>query len=199
LLLTRALSRARLGIWTIALTYALSLGVGLGMVHAGNHWALSYRDALVARALRSDPTAIAYSEGRRVRAAGLDFVRNLFLGAIPQTLGGLIVVLPYPTAAYRGWVGGIVSVGRNHVSRLRQLRSALYYIITLLLQLIPYTLSGGAGVNLGLAYFRPPPYYRGRRWLGVPVEALRDAVRIYSLIVPLMLIASMWEFLSPWG
>ena len=58
----------------------------------------------------------------------------------------------------------------------------------------------GAGVNAGIAIFRTPPYYEGRKWLGfLPEEALRDVARIYLLVIPLFLIASLWEFLSPWN
>jgi hypothetical protein len=67
-------------------------------------------------------------------------------------------------------------------------------LITLTLQLIPYTLAGGAGVNMGLANFRPKTFYQGEKWLGIPEEAIRDALRIYLVVVPLFLLASLWEF-----
>ena len=70
----------------------------------------------------------------------------------------------------------------------------MYYLTTLILQLIPSILGGGAGVNLGLSYYRPRPYYQGEKWLGLPKEALRDGLRIYILVMPLLLIASLWEF-----
>jgi len=194
----RAVSRARTAILSIVLTYVLSVAVGIGMVHAGNRFALSYRDKLVARAGRSDPAAIALRQGNRLRAALLDFGRNLFLGAVPQTVGGLAIALPYPVAAYRGWVGGIVSVDRAHASRLAKRRSAAYYVLVLVLQLVPYSLAGGAGVNLGLTYLRSRPHGRGEKWLGLPKEAVQDVLQIYLLVVPLFLIASLWEFWSPW-
>ena|SRR5713226_547615 len=194
----RAVSRARTAILSIVLTYVLSVAVGIGMVHAGNRFALSYRDKLVARAGRSDPAAIALRQGNRLRAALLDFGRNLFLGAVPQTVGGLAIALPYPVAAYRGWVGGIVSVDRAHASRLAKRRSAAYYVLVLVLQLVPYSLAGGAGVNLGLTYLRSRPHGRGEKWLGLPKEAVQDVLQIYLLVVPPFLIASLWEFWSPW-
>jgi hypothetical protein len=100
--------------------------------------------------------------------------------------------------AFRGWVGGIVSVstGPAHTSRLADPWEAFYYLLTLVLQLIPYTLAGGAGVNLGVAYFRPRPFYQGQKWLTLPGEAVRDVLRIYVLVVPLFFIASLWEFLA---
>jgi len=70
----------------------------------------------------------------------------------------------------------------------------MYYLITLTLQLIPYVLSGGAGVNIGLAFYRPRSFYQGEKWLGIPKEALWDVFRIYLLVVPLFLLASLWEF-----
>ena len=66
----------------------------------------------------------------------------------------------------------------------------------LILQLIPYSLAGGAGVNLGIAYLRPPPIYQGDKWYGLPKEALRDVLRLYLLVVPLFFVASLWEFLA---
>lgn len=193
---SRALSRARLGILTMALMYALSLAGGMVMVHTGSEFALAYRDSLVTRAQASDPSSIALRQGHRVTAALWDFSRNLLLGAVPDTIGGLSVVMPYVLAAHRGWVGGIVSVDSAHLSRLTRPGEALYYIVTLILQLVPYTLAGGAGVNLGIAYLRPKSFYQGDKWYGVPKEAIRDALRIYLLVAPLFLVASLWEFLA---
>lgn len=45
----RALSRARVAILTIALTYVLSTFTGAVMVHMGNSFALAYGDRLGAR------------------------------------------------------------------------------------------------------------------------------------------------------
>ncbi len=39
-------------------------------------------------------------------------------------------------------------------------------------------------------------------WAGVftdPQEAVRDVLRIYVLVIPVLGIASFWEFLSPWN
>jgi uncharacterized membrane protein SpoIIM required for sporulation len=193
----RALVRARLPIATMALTYAVAVGVGFAMVQAGNVFALHQRDALVAGANASDPASLALQQGNPLLAAVLDFLRNLLLGAVPSTIGGLAIVIPYPVAIYRGWVGGIVSVDSAHHSRLATPSDAIYFLVTLILQLIPYILAAGAGINLGLAYLRPRPCYAGSRWHGMPIEALRDVARIYVLIVPLFLIASLWEFLFP--
>ena len=97
-----ALRQARTGILIIATTYVVSLAVGVLMSHAGNRIALSYRDSLVARAYRDDPAALANDAGAHETAAALDFARNLGLAAIPETVGGLILVLPPALAAYRG-------------------------------------------------------------------------------------------------
>jgi uncharacterized membrane protein SpoIIM required for sporulation len=189
---TRALQRARIAILTVALTYLLSVSVGMVMVHTGNQWAIAHRDRIVSRA-QSSPITIALKQNNRLRAAVLDFGGNLY-GAIADTLGGLGVVFPYPFIAYRGWIGGIVSIDSSHVSRFAEPREAMYYLITLTLQLIPYVLAGGAGVNIGLALYRPRSFYQGEKWLGLPKEALRDVFRIYLLVVPLFLLASLWEF-----
>ncbi len=191
----KALSRARLPILTFAVTYFLSVLVGAVMVHTGNEFALTYRDDLVERAQANEPALVALGQNERVRAALFDFGGNLTAG-IGQTIAGLGVIAPYPIAAFRGWVGGIVSVNSVHVSRLASSSEALYYLSVVILQLIPYSLAGGAGVNLGIACFRPPPYYQGAKLLWLPKEALRDVLRIYLLVVPLFLIASLLEFLA---
>lgn len=196
----RALRRARFEILTIGLVYLLTVLAGALMVHEGRGLALSYRDKLVARAFGKDRASIMYANGKKLEAALWDFGENLVLGAAPQTITGLTVVSPYAFAAYRGWVGGIVSVDGRHRSRLRAWKSASYYVLTLFLQLIPYSLAGGIGVKLGLTYFKPDPAYKGsRRAWGYPIEALKDVGRVYALVVPLFLIASLWEFFSTWN
>ena len=122
------------------------------------------------------------------------------MGAVPKTISGFSVILAYPLVAYQGWIGGIVSVHADHTSRLNDPHSATYYLLTLFLQLLPYSLAVGAGVNGGVAMLRPQPWYQGKKWLGLfPREALLDVARIYALVAPLLLIASLWEFLSPWN
>jgi len=196
----RAVTRARLPILTIALTYAVSVIVGITLVHLGNASALAYRDKIVGDANRSEPAALARRQGNNIGAALLDSAANLTRGAVPMTTMGLSIVMPYPWVAYQGWIGGIVSVRGDHSSRLAELRPAWYYFLTLVLQLTACSLAVGSGVNVGIAMFRPPAYYLGAKWLGLfPKEAVRDLVRTYVLVIPLFLVASLWEFLSPWN
>jgi hypothetical protein len=169
------------------------------MVHAHNDFALRFRDDLVGRAIKSDPIMISMSQGHRLRAAFEDFGGNLIVGAAPSTVMGLSVVMPFPWVAYRGWVGGIVSVDDGHFSRLRERGERIYYLGVLLLQLIPYTLAGGTGVRLGLAFLFPKGrwgYTSGERWLRLPAEGVRDVGRIYLLTVPLFFVASLVAFLA---
>jgi hypothetical protein len=42
-------------------------------------------------------------------------------------------------------------VDDRHQSRLASPEPAVYYLVTLVLQLVPYTLAGGAGVALGVS------------------------------------------------
>ncbi len=197
--IVRAVKRARYPILTIAGIYFLSVLVGMIMVHAGNKFSLAHRDQLVGTA-QQDSIGQAVQRGDSLRAALLDFAGNLTIGALPKTLMGFGIVFPYPWVAFQGWVGGIVSVRGDHTSRLNDPRSATYYLSTLILQLIPYSLAIGAGVNVGISLFRPSVEYQGEKWLGlVPKEALRDLGRIYVLVIPLVLVASLWEFLSPWN
>ncbi|MGA8089281.1 MAG: stage II sporulation protein M [Terracidiphilus sp.] len=195
--LLAALGRARAPILWIGCTYVLSVAVGAGMVHAHNGFALRCRDNLVGKA-RQTAVGKAMNGGMPLRAAVGDFTGNLFLGAVPSTVMGLAVVMPFPWVAFRGWVGGIVSVDGEHISRLRDGRERVYYLGVLLLQLIPYTLAGGTGVRLGLASLFPKGRWRypPERWMGLPAEGVRDVGRIYLLVVPMFLIASLVEFLT---
>jgi uncharacterized membrane protein SpoIIM required for sporulation len=192
-----AVQRARIPILTIAMTYFLALLVGMVMAHTGVALALDARDSIVGQAYSgSDATINALQNGQPLQAAVSDFGNNLLMGAVPSTVTGLGVIFPYPLAAYRGWVGGIVSVDGKHVSRLAQPGEAIYYLVTLLLQLIPYSLAGGAGVHLGLAYYRSHSRPQGPKWYQLPRPELLDVARIYLLVVPLFLVASLWEFLA---
>jgi hypothetical protein len=193
-----ALRRARFCILTVAAIYVVSAISGILMVHAGNRLAISYRDRIVGRALAGDPAARALSGGHRARAAIIDFGRNLLLGALPQTISGLAIVPPYFIGAFRGWVGGIVSIDGNHRSRLASAPQRNYYLGVLILQMLPFSLTGGAGVHLGLSCYRK---WRDsglpRRWnLLMPRAALVDVAWIYALSVPLFLLASSVEFLK---
>jgi uncharacterized membrane protein SpoIIM required for sporulation len=194
-----ALRRAKEPIGWMAGAYLLGLLAGGIMVHTGNTFALRHRDDLVGTALRTDPAALALKHGFPVRAALFDFGGNLTLGAMPSTVMGLSVVMPFPWAAYRGWIGGIVSVDGAHQSRLRDRRERWYYLGVLFLQLLPYSLAGGTGVRLGLGFLRPNGrfgYPGSAKWLGLPAEGVRDVLRIYALVVPLFLVASLVEFLA---
>jgi hypothetical protein len=193
-----ALRRARAPILWIGLAYAAGVVAGAGMVHLHSGFALAYRDKVVGRAMASDPAALTSVHGFPVRAAFWDFAGNLGRGAVPSTVMGLAVALPFPLAVFRGWVGGIVSVDGEHRSRLGKWREGSYYLGVLLLQLLPYTLAGGAGVRLGLGFLMPRGrwgYPSQQRWLTLPAEGVRDVARIYALIVPLFLVASLVEFL----
>ena len=196
----RSVIRARFSILTIALTYIAFIILGIVLTHMGNLFALKVRDQLVSKAVQQDPAAIASNKGDNLQAALLDFGGNLMLGALPKTVSGMAVIPAYPLLAYQGWVGGIVSVRDDHSSRPNHFRSAVYYLLTILLQITGYSLAVGAGVNVGIAMFRPQSYYQGDKWLGmIPKEALRDVGRIYTLVIPIFLFASLWEFLSPWN
>jgi hypothetical protein len=191
-----ALRRARAGIVTVALSYLLGVAAGGVLAHAGSGLALGYRDKIVGAA-QSSPILVSLRQGSHAKAAMLDALGNLG-GGIASTLSGYGVVSTWGVAIFRGWVGGVVSVDGQHHSRLAHPSEAFYYLLTLLLQLIPYTLAGGAGVNMGLnavgTYFGYKSPYEGRRWLMIPHGALADAAWIYVLVVPLFFAASAFEF-----
>jgi hypothetical protein len=95
----KALLRCKPFALSIFLTYLLSSSVGILMAQAGNRIALARRDKTVQKALASDKASIAYQSGNPATALALDFAGNLFYAAIPQTVAGLGVILPYFSAA----------------------------------------------------------------------------------------------------
>lgn len=189
-----AIGRARIAILTVAATYALSVILGIAMVSSGDAFALARRDDIV-RSAQTGETLQAYRAGDGIRAALLDFAANLGLGGVTSTVLGVGVVLVYPVVAYRGWVGGIVSVDSAHASRLADPSRAFYYLMTLVLQLIPYSIAGGVGVRLGIGSWRAMRA-PADAWLGLPKDRLRDAALAYVVIAPLFLAASLFEFLA---
>ncbi len=194
----RALLHARFGIWTIALTYGLSVFSGFLMVHSGNRFALDFRDKLVGEAQRESVILRQYQQGNSLAAAGMDAAGNAVAGLLSM-MAGYCVPAGYGIAAYRGWIGGIVSVDAAHRSRLARPYGAFHYLLVLLLQLLPYSLAGGAGVSIGFAAFASESRtgYQGPRipWLRIPYEAIRDAGWIYMVSLPLFAVASLFEFM----
>jgi hypothetical protein len=189
-----AIRRARIAILTIAATYVISVAAGIAMVGTGNTFALERRDEVV-RAAQSSDINVASRGGDHIRAALLDFAANLVLGGGTSTIFGLSVVGSYPIVAYRGWIGGIVSVDARHESRLADPRRAIYYLVTLVLQLIPYSIAGGMGVYVGVDAWRALRRPRPDMWLGFSKDRLRDVALAYVIVTPLFLVASLWEFL----
>ena len=185
---------------SIFITYLASSAVGIVMTHSGNEFALDKRDSIVRKAVTSDAASIAHKTGDEASAILHDFAGNLFLAAIPQALGGLAVVPPYFTVAYQGWIGGIVSVDAKHRSRLRTAKGASYYAIVLLLQFIPFSLVIGTGVRCGVELYRHNATIGWAFWrYRLPRETLIDVACIFTVAIPLFLIASTFEFLSTWN
>jgi len=166
-------------------------------VHKDNSFSLSYRDQIVENAVSQDKASINYNSGNRFNAALIDFGGNLS-GSVIQTITGLSVVIPFLMVSYQGWVGGIVSIDGNHQSRLNKIKSALYYFIVLVLQYIPYSLTIGSGIRLGIETYRinkSNSLFQYR----IDKTGIRDVLNMYILAIPLFFIASCFEFLSPWN
>jgi hypothetical protein len=191
----RSVVAARLPIATVFVSYAPSVVFGIVMATSGNTFAIAQRDDVVGAA-RSSAITIANRSGDHARAALLDFGANLTAGGLSSTAIGISVVGLYPVVAYRGWIGGIVVLDGEHRSRLADPASAGYYLVTLILQLVRYSIAGGVGVRLGVgAWAQLRSKTATTTWLGLPTDLLRDALLAYVVIAPLFLIASLWEFL----
>lgn len=184
---------------SIFLTYVVSATIGAVMAHSGSEFALDRRDATVSRAA-NDKSSIDYRAGRRVEAATADAAANFGLAALPQTVAGLTVVLPYLTVAHQGWTGGIVSVDRRHDSRLRTARGAAYYLGVLLLQFSAFSLCIGGGVRSGVELYRQNRQVGWQFWrYRIPRSTLEDLLLVVTASIPLFLVASAFEFLSSWN
>ena len=171
--------------------------LGIALATAGWPFAVSQRDSIVGGA-RSSPVTAAYHNGDRLQAALLDFGLNVGAGAIPTSVTGLSVIGPFPIAAYRGWVGGVVSIDSNHRSRLTTPAGAVYYLVTLALQLAGYVLTMAAGLRVGLCAWRARNDVAIRPVLGlrVPSGAWKDAGWLYAVAIPFFFVGSLWEFLT---
>lgn len=199
-MLCTSLKRSRFYILLVFSIYGISCFVGILMVHNGNHFALSYCDKIVGNAQKTDKASINYQQGNRFSAALADFSENLFIGAIPQTIMGFSVVVPFVTVPVQGWVGGIVSVDYKHRSRLTNFKSAFYYFFVLLLQFIPYSLAVGTGIKSGVDFYNNNKVHGWLIWkFKIQKSILLDLGYIYLIIIPLFFLASCFEFFSTWN
>ena len=189
-----SIKRCRIWIITIFAAYCFSCLIGIIMVHSGNGFALNYRDKIVGNAVKNDNASINYREGKRFSAALIDFGGNLTFSAI-QTFLGLGIVIPYFLVSYQGWIGGIVSVNSKHESRFNNINSALYYIIVLILQFIPYSLSIGSGIHFGIKTYQINKHNNMMKYK-FDKSGFKDILLIYIIVIPLFFSASCFEFLS---
>jgi hypothetical protein len=85
----------------------------------------------------------------------------------------------------------IIERSGDHQRRTANLRQALQ-------QLIPYIVTGGAGMYLGLVAWRRrnDASVRSLLWLRIPGEAIRDVGWIWALALPIFLAGSLFEFLQ---
>ncbi len=195
-----AVKHSKICVLSIFLTYCLSCTIGIIMSQTGNQFALSSRDKIVGKAVAGDKASINYLKGNNFSAAMFDFKGNLLSGAIPQTILGLGIVIPYYTAFRQGWVGGIVSIDSAHESRFKSFRRTFYYFFVLLLQFIPYSLAIGAGIRCGIDLYIDNKLNGWQIWkYRIQKNRLMNVFYIYILVIPLFFIASCYEFLSAWN
>ena len=195
-----AVNRCRFYILSIFILYSISCLTGIIMSNNGNEFALSCRDRIVGQAMRTSNASLNYQSGNNFSAAVFDFGGNLFLGAIPQTLMGFTIVIPYVTVPVQGWIGGIVSIDSEHRSRFENFRSTFYYFFVLFLQFIPYSVAIGAGIKCGIDFYK---YNNTTSWAiwkyKIQKASLKDLGYSYILVVPLFFLASCFEFMSTWN
>ncbi len=199
LMILGSIHRCKIYIISVFIVYSFSCLIGIIMVQTDSNFALAQRDKIVGTAIREDKASVNYQEGNKLTAALYDFTGNLFFG-ITQTILGLGIVVPYFTVSYQGWVGGIVSVNGLHKSRLKQLKSALYYFIVLLLQFTAYSLSIGSGIKTGIELYKQNKLISWKLWkYKISKENLADIRNIYMLSILIFFAASFFEFFSTWN
>ena len=199
-LILEAIAGSRIYALSIFLVYVISCTVGILMVQSGNRLALSQRDKIVSAAVQNDKAAHDYQSGKKLTATLYDFAGNVFMAAIPQTVGGLAILPPYFTVAYQGWVGGIVSVNGLHQSRFTNLKATAYYFIVLLLQFAAFSLSIGAGIKWGVDTYRHNTQVGWRIWkFRIPKKSIVAVSCVYLVSLPIFFLASCFEFLSSWN
>lgn len=200
ILVYNAVSNCKIYVLTVFLTYSISCFAGIIMSHYGNNFALSYRDNIVGQAVKTDRAAINYQEEKKFPAVLNDFKGNLLFGAVPQTLLGFGIIIPFFSVIKQGWVGGIVSVDSDHKSRFKNFKSSFYYLFVLLLQFIPYSLAIGAGIKCGIDFYN---FNKSTGWMikkyRIQRTSLIDLGLVYILVIPFFFIASCFEFLSSWN
>jgi len=170
------------------------------MVHTGNDFALSSRDKIIGEAHQTDPAAISAQSGNAGSAVIRDWWENVIYAALPQTVAGLSIGIPYISVACQGWVAGIVSVDDAHASRFRSITSTAYYFIVLFLQFVPFSLAIGAGIRCGVDTYRHNTQVSWKVWkYRMPAPSLKDLGIVFCTSLPLFLLASGFEFLSSWN
>jgi hypothetical protein len=101
------------------------------IVHSGNRYALDFRDKLIGAAERESPILRQFHRGNSAAAAAIDATGNAIAGFLGM-VEGYGIPAGYAIAAYRGWIGGVVSVVDANRSRFAKPHGAFYYLATLL-------------------------------------------------------------------
>lgn len=116
------------------------------------------------------------------------FFFNLVFGAFfSTTLTGVVFFFPYMIAVWRSFIVGILVFGLNSNPA-----TVLVFYGTFVLEFGAYCVSSAAGTDLGLAILWP-----GRKGKATRVEAVRESVRdaakLYRLVVIILFISAIWE------
>lgn len=188
--------RMKTPIILLTVLYLVSFLAGYVSVHYQLIFALELRDMTAQTVLR-DPLLMtvlgALRAGDLTQAILVTLIVNLIIGAfISTTLPGVVpiigILLILHTTVYRGGILGIVYYGvlASSVSQM------LVGLGTLILELGGYVFSGAAGINIGLALIFPKRYSVESRWTAF-LEAWKDALRIYTVVLTLLVLGSVWE------
>lgn len=116
------------------------------------------------------------------------FAFNLVFGAfLSTTVTGAIFFLPYLIAVWRSFIIGILIYGLDI-----DLRMAVIFYGTFILEFGAYCISSAAGTDIGLSLLAP-----ARKGVETRAEALRIAARegakLYLFVIIILFMAAIWE------
>lgn len=180
----------------VALLYVASYVVGWYMISVGYPPAIQVAETVAHTVLTQRPftTVIgALRQGNLVQAILFTFLFNLASGAfLSTTLPGVIPLLGALAVVGITFLRGFI-IGVTYPSVLASSpRGFIVGFGTLMLELGAYVFSGAAGINIALAPLFPGRHGVQSRWAAFKA-ALKDAGRVYVIVVILLALGAVWE------
>jgi hypothetical protein len=186
----------------VTLLYIISYFIGYIVIHIEVPSILGFIEPML-EGISTNPVytpIISAFEDRNLAFAILyTFIVNLFAGAFATTT--LPGIIPLIGAAISGLVtvfrGFIIGALFTYAASIEtEIPVGIEWMIialgTLILELGAYVFSATAGINLSLSSIFPNRYFSKSRKIAF-IEALKDAGRLYIIVVILLVLGAIWE------